>query len=320
MKIKAQDKTQDGVARAPGPLGTTVHARLAWSDFQVVLEVARHKSVAKACEPLALSHVTLLRKLEAIETRLKARLFERVRGRYTLTDAGTVVVDAATGIEPLARTAEMQVLGQDMRPSGLVRVTAAGIVIDHLLAPVLSQFGTAFPEVIIELVTSREHTSLVRREADVAIRVSDQAPDWLVGRKLGLVDFGIYGLKRPGLKPQRRPLADWLPQRRWIGFERDARELKFDRWLSTQVPEASVVLRVDGFSQALTMVRAGLGIALLPTFLEHSCPELQALSDPIPALRTPLWLLTHQELRDTMRIQVLIRAFGPALTHALQGL
>lgn len=314
MKIKSGDV----LSSVSPPDGKKVRGLLAWTDFQTVLAIAQCGSVAKACETLAMSHVTLLRKLDAIETRLKARLFERVHGRYTATAAGEELIAAASSMEPLARSAEMRVLGHDLRPSGLVRVTAAGIVVDQLLPSVLSQFAAAFPEVVIELATSREHASLARREADVAIRVSDQVPDWLVGRKLGDIDFCIYGLRRKAFKPAPRSVEDLVAQRRWISFEREARELKFDRWLDANVPETSVVLRVDGFSAALAMVRGGLGMSLLPTFLERTCPELQALSAPIKALRTPLWLLTHQELRQTMRIKVLMQAFGPALANAVR--
>ena len=310
--------TGDMLASASQFEASGLRSLLAWSDFQTVLVVAQCGSVAKATEVLALSHVTLLRKLDAIETRLKTKLFERVRGRYTPTAAGDELIAAASSMEPLARGAEMRVLGQDLRPSGLVRVTAASIVVDQLLPPVLSQFASAFPDVVIELTTSREHVSLARREADVAIRVSDHAPDWLVGRKLGEVDFCVYGLRRRGFKPVVRPVEELLVQRRWISFEREARELKFDRWLDAHVPDTSVVLRVDGFGAALAMVRAGLGMCLLPTFLERTCPELIGLSEPIKALRTPLWLLTHQELRRTMRVKVLMQAFGPALATAIR--
>lgn len=315
MKIKSPTTLQ----REPEAEALIHRTRLAWTDFQTVLAVAQWRSVAKASVALAVSHVTLLRKLESIETRLNARLFERTRGRYTASTAGEELLAAATAMEPLARTAEMRVLGQDLRPEGHVRVTVASIVINHLLPPVLTQFAHAFPGVVIELAASRDHASLARREADVAIRVADQAPDWLVGRKLGQVQFAIYGLLRPGLNPKRRSTESLCQEPGWVSFEREARELKFDRWLDREVPDPLVSLRVDGFDHALTMVRAGLGKAVLPTFLEATCPELQQLSAPIDELETPLWLLTHQELRNTMRIKVLMRAFGPALSHALQA-
>ncbi len=304
----------DDLARRAEDEALPLRSRLGWSDFQLVLAVARCGSVVRAAPLLAQSHVTLLRKLDAIETRLKARLFDRVRGRYAATTAGEEVLAAAEGMEPLARDAELRVLGQDLRPSGHVRLAVAGIVIDHLLPPVLTQFRRDYPAVTLELVGALDHASLVRREADTALRVSDAVPDWLVGRRLGVVDFAVYTLRRDGPPPALCPVDELLPQRRWISLERDVRDLKFDRWLDTQVPASSVVLRVDAFNHALTMVRAGLGMALLPCFVQRSCPDLQPMTAPIPELRTPLWVLTHRELRNTTRVKVLMQALAGCIS------
>lgn len=312
MKTKVSKTPNNSLSADPPSLG-----RLGWTDFQLLLEVAYSGQLSRAAERLAMSHVTLLRKLASIESRLKARLFDRVRGHYSTTAAGQALVDAAELMAPLARQAEMQVLGQDMRPSGHVRITAAGILISQLLPPVLGQFASSFPDVTLEFLSSRNHLSLVQREADVALRVSDHVPDWLIGRQLATLDFKVYGLRQQGLRQRVQPLAALLAQKRWIGFDSDARDLKFDRWLADHVPASSVVLRVDGFEHALAMLRSGLGIALLPAFLERSCPDLVPLSEVIDALRTPLWLITHQALRNTMRIKVVMQAIGPALAHAV---
>jgi DNA-binding transcriptional LysR family regulator len=302
-------------SREPAP---AAHKLLAWSDFEIVLVVAQVGRLSRAAEALAMSHVTLLRKLAAIESRLKARLFDRARGHYTPTSAGDELITAAHRMAPLARQAEMSVIGQDLRPSGPVRITAAGVLVGHAMPPVLRQFATSFPEVTLELLATRDLVSLTRREADVAFRISDRVPDWLVGRQLALLDFKIYGLRHDGLKPKLQTHQALARQKRWIAFESDARELKFDRWLLDHVPDSSVSLRVDSFEHALAMLRADLGIALLPAFLENSCPELQPLSVAIPELRTPLWVITHKELSQTMRIKVVMQAIGPALAHAVK--
>ena len=292
---------------------------LDWTDFHLVLQIARHGSVAKACAALGTTHSTVLRKLDTVETRLKTRLFERTRGRYVPTPAGHEIEQAASVFEPLAQLAETRVRGQDMRPSGDVRVAVASILVERLIPGVLVQFRSAFPDVRIELVASRDHVSLSRRDADVAIRVADHAPEWMIGRKLADVQFKVYALRRASRQVPLRSVAALAQERRWIAFERDARELKFARWLARQVPDSSVVLRVDNFSHALSMVRSGLGIALLPAFLEEELPELQPLTPAVTELQTPLWLLTHPELKNTTRIKVLMRAFGPALAHAVQA-
>ena len=313
-----QISDSDNLDRSPPVDTQRLRGRLAWSDFQLVLVVAEIGQLSKACEVLAMSHVTLLRKLAAIETRLKVRLFDRVRGHCQPTAAGAELVQAAQVMAPLAQNAELRVMGQDLRPSGHVRVTAAGILVNQLLLPVLRQFAQAFPDVTLEFTASRDHHSLARREADVALRVSDSVPDWLFGRQLGQVDFAVYGLRREGKPQPLQPLAQLLAQKNWIAFERDARDLKFDRWLADRLPERSVLIRSDGFEQALAMVRAGLGVALLPTFVARSGPDVTPLSAEIRALRTPLWLITHKDLRDTMRVKVLMQAVGPALAHALK--
>lgn len=266
-----------------------------------------------------MTHSTLLRKLDQIEHRLKTRMFERTRGHYTPTEAGAEVVEVARGFEVLAVAAETRISGQDLRPRGEVRVSASPIVIEHLMAPALAQFGSAFPEIQIELAASREHVSLRRREAEVAIRIADTVPDWLVGRKLANLRFRIYGPSHSNAKLPLRSVGELTGERRWISFERDADDGKFDRWLASEVPDSRVVLRVDNFSHAATMVRSGLGIALLPAFVEAHIDGLQPLSPPIPALQTPLWLITHPELKDATRVKVLMRAFGPALANAVNA-
>ncbi|MEO8805982.1 MAG: LysR family transcriptional regulator [Burkholderiaceae bacterium] len=293
--------------------------QLAWTDFHTVLVIAQHGSVARACAALGMTHSTLLRKLDQIEHRLKTRMFERTRGEYTPTAAGSEIVDVARGFESVAVAAETRISGQDLRPRGEVRVSAAPIVIEHLMAPALAQFGSAFPEIQIELAASRDHVSLRRREAEVAIRIADNVPDWLVGRKLASLRFRIYGSSRGGANLPLREVDELTGERRWISFERDARDGKFDRWLAREVPDSSVVLRVDNFSHAATMVRAGLGIALLPAFVESHIEGLQPLSPPIAALQTPLWLVTHPELKAATRVKVLLRAFGPALANAVSA-
>lgn len=162
------------------------------------------------------------------------------------------------------------------------------------------------------------NAGLRRREADVAIRVADSVLDWLIGRKLGELQFKIYGLRRRHGAIGIKTIGQLAAESRWIGFEQDSRDLKFDRWLAEVVPAEHVALRVDNFGHALAMVRAGLGIALLPSFLEDTEPTLQPFSAPIAELQTPLWLITHPELKNTARIQVMLRAFGPALAHALE--
>lgn len=316
-KLKSSTKLSDATKVTPISL-TPLHTP--WTDFHIVLTIAREGSVAKACKALGMTHSTLLRKLDWIETHFNARLFERVRGRYTLTAAGQEIEQAARAFEPIAQTAEARAMGQDLKPRGEVRVSVTSVILHHLLPPVLGQFALAFPEIQLEFATSLEQVSLRRREADVAIRVSDAVPDWLVGRKLADLQFKIYGRRQGRANVPLRTEEALARERRWISFERDVHDLKFNRWLAATVPDENVILRVGNFNQALTMVRAGLGIALLPVFLESCAPDLQPLTKPVAKLKTPLWLITHPSLRNTARIHVLMHALAPAIGNTVRAI
>ncbi len=317
MKIHEGDP---GTETVPGAGLDLPRSVTPWSDFHLVLAISREGSVAKACVSLGMTHSTLLRKLDTIESRLKTRLFERGRGIYVLTPAGQLIAQAARDFEPVASEAEANAMGHDLRPSGAVRVSLASVVLNQLLPPILEQFGATFPDVQLELNTTREHVSLRRREADVAIRIADTVPEWLIGHKVADVQFKVYGPGGSRQPAQLKTVRQLAGQRQWIGFDQDASDLKFDRWLAATVPNGKVVLRVDDFSNALAMVRAGLGIALLPTFVEATEPRVQPLSQVIGALTTPIWLITHPEHRRAMRVQIMIRYFRPALMRALSSL
>jgi DNA-binding transcriptional LysR family regulator len=143
-------------------------------------------------------------------------------------------------------------------------------------------------------------------------------PEWLAGRELATVHFKVYARRASRGPAAPRPLDMLRGERRWIAFERGSYDQKFDRWLATQVDEANVVLRVDNFAHAAELARTGLGIALLPTFVERNVPDLEPLTTAVAEMDTPMWLITHPELRSAARVLVMMRAFGPALANALR--
>jgi len=221
-KFAQMQKHADTVGNGIAALRRTgSRSQVAWTDFHTVLVVAQYGIVARACGALGTTHSTLLRKLDQIEHRMRTRMFERTRGQYAPTAAGAEMVEVTRGFETLlAIAAETRISGQDLRPHGEVRVSAAPIVIDYLLAPALAQFGAAFPGIQIELSASRDHVSLRWREAEVAICIADTVPDWLVGRKLAHLRFRIYGSSRGGAILPLRAVCELTAGRRWISFER----------------------------------------------------------------------------------------------------
>jgi DNA-binding transcriptional LysR family regulator len=114
------------------------------------------------------------------------------------------------------------------------------------------------------------------------------------------------------------PLPELLQHAPWVAFERDGAGRVYDRWMLEHLVPENVRVRVDIFNAAAAMLRTGIGVAALPTFMEERLPELVAVSEVIPALDVPVWMLTHPDLRGTARVRAFMRFVGDALAERLK--
>jgi len=292
---------------------------LDWDDLRVALAVADAGSLAGAARALNVNHTTALRRLDALEARLHTRLFERQRGGYVPTEAGELLAREAREIAPRVHDIERRLLGRDLRLTGTVRVTTAFVTMAYLLPRPLADFANSHPGIEVEVAESGALLDLSRRQADVALRISNQVPEHWVGRGLGTVHYKVYAKRGAAGLPQRRtPLAALLEKAPWIAFERETAANRYARWMQQHIAPERVRLRVDIFNSIVSMLRTGLGVGMLPTFVEASEPELIPISAPIDELSTPLWVLTHPDLRRTARIQAFMQQVGDALAARLR--
>ena len=292
---------------------------LDWDDLRVALAVAEAGSLAGAARALNVNHTTALRRLDALEARLNTRLFERQRGGYLPTEAGEMLAQEARAIAPRVDDIERRLLGRDLRLTGSVRLTTAFVAMAYLLPQPLADFAAAHPGIEVEVAESGVLLDLSRRQADVALRLSRQVPEHWVGRTLGQVQYKVYAKRGASGLPQRRtPLATLLGRPPWIAFEREGSANRFARWMQQNIAPTQVRLRVDIFNGMVSMLRTGLGIGVLPVFAAANEPDLLPVSAAIGELTTPLWILTHPDLRRTARIQAFMHSVGDAVAQKLR--
>lgn len=302
---------------------------LDWSDLRHALAVGRLGSVAAAARQLGVNATTVQRRLDALERQLGARLFDRSRGSWRPTDAGVLVLEQARRMADQAEEIERRVLGRDRELTGPLRLTTAFVVMEHLLPQPLADFARAYPGIEVEVAENAFLVDLARRpadavpslsqmQADVALRLSTNVAEHLVGRQLGLTHCRVYALRGAPELPQRvLPLAELLQAAPWVAFERDTSHRVYDRWMREHLDQARVRVRVDIFNAVAALLRTGVGVGLLPTFMQARHPELIPVSDVIAELSVPVWMLTHPDLRGTARVQAFMRFVGDALAARL---
>lgn len=280
-----------------------------WDDLRLALAVARAGSLSGAARRLGVNHTTVSRRLAAFESQLGVRLFDRRPEGLSPTETGESVVDAATRMESEIERASRSVLGRDGRLSGSVRVAVADVW-GVWLMPVFADFARAYPGIELEIVAGNQPTNLTRREADVAIRVSDRPPEHLVGRRVVRIASAVYAA---GAYLEQHP-APPLRGHRWIGWDEALGVRDFEAWLHGVDPEARITCRVNSGEMMLRALAAGLGVARSICPAADDLPGVVRLTEPTPG--RPLWLLTHPDLRRTARI----RAFLDFAAERIAGL
>jgi DNA-binding transcriptional LysR family regulator len=281
-----------------------------WDDLRYVLAILRGKTLSRAAASLRTSHTTVGRRLRAIEERLGVRLFDQTPEGFIPTYAGQAVAATAERMEAEVLAVESQVLGGDVRLAGKLRVGTLDIVFRGY-HDVFSSFAARFPEVELTVTCSDTEVSLPRREADVVLRMTGTPPKYLVGRKVGRVDFAVYGQR--ALVEQLGPDAGYAAYP-WLHWDERLNMTWLDEWLAEHAPGARIALRMDASSVILRdAIRAGIGVHFLACFEGDSDPALTRIGPPHRAFSRDLWLLTLPELRDTSRV----RAF---MDHAVERL
>ncbi|HEY9104155.1 LysR family transcriptional regulator [Chitinimonas sp.] len=273
-----------------------------WDDLRCFLAVQQGGSVSAAARQLAVNHSTVLRRLGRLEAVLAVRLFDRRNSGYLITPAGEALASELAGLGEQIETAQRRLMGQDRAIRGTIRLTSTDTLFASLLTPLLAEFRALYPEVTLELVMSNHFMRLTRREADVAVRGTNQPPDQLLGRCAGRIRTAPYA-SRSYL--DSLPLGASWQDGSWVAPDEALGHLAQARWLAKAIPAAQVVARSDSLVGMLQCVRAGMGTAMLLCPLADDYPELVQLAPASPELDTEIWILAHPDMRQVARVGVL---------------
>ncbi|MFY7866354.1 LysR family transcriptional regulator [Roseateles sp.] len=289
-----------------------------WDDLRYALAIAEAGSLNGAAKALGVQHTTVLRRLDALEQRLGARLFERLRQGYTPTGAGELMAAQARQMRPAIAEMQRRILGRDLELHGSLRLTTAFIASLYLLPEALAAFRRSHPGIEVEVHENSHLVDMSRRDADVALRMNRVVPEHLVGRQVGEVRMRVYARRgAPGLPQTVQPIENLCAHYPWIGFDRERRTRFFDRWMLDHVADERIVMRIDLLHPAVAMARTGVALALLPTLIEGHEPDLLPVSEVLNEVSTPVWLLTHPDLRQTARVRAFMQEVGSHLQATL---
>jgi len=280
---------------------------LDWNDLRYFLAVADGGSTLAAGKALRVSQTTVARRIAALEEALGLPLFEKRQAGYALTPAGEELVERARHVETATVSFAEAAAAQGRDTSGAVRITTQEIFSNTLLGPILRELHEQHPEILIEIDTQQDLLDLGEGEADIALRsTAGEAPAGTVGRSLCIDDWTLYCSReyadRHGVPRTRKDLLGHAI----IGGGGGKLWRHYEAWLKSLGLEGQVAMHHATSTGLLSAVRSGFGIAVLPCIVADAEADLVRCLPPRPDHNRSMWLLTHERVRHTPRVRLVI--------------
>jgi len=274
-----------------------------WNDLRYLLSVARQGSTIAAAKALRVSQSTVHRRLAELEKDLGRPIVKRYATGYRLTELGSQLRPLAERVEEAIAAIERHMTAANDAPTGTVRVTCSETIGYRLMmSPLISAFHARHPGLKAELIMSDQYLDLAKGEADVAIRAGEPDDDRLVGRKIADVPWALFASRSYVGRYGEPADAEAVNRHAVIAFDGQIKDHNAAKWLRSVAPDATVAGRSSSVPGLLLTVRSGLGLAPLPVPLAARDPDLVCVLGPLPGLFSPVYLLTHPDLRHSPRV------------------
>lgn len=273
-----------------------------WERQRAFLAVLREGSLSAAARALSVAQPTVRRRMEELEAALGVPLFTRSSGGLQPTETALELRDHAEAMA-LAADAFVRTGSAGARDiAGTVRISASEVVAVEVLPPMLAALRRTYPGLVFELSPSNRNEDLLRREADIAIRMVRPTQSALVARRIGAVPLGLHA-RADYLAANGTPASlDELRAIGLIGVERDTPSLR-DYQARFGITRDDFVFRSDSDLAQLAAIRAGIGIGICQIPLAARDPALVRVMPEAFALDLETWVVTHEDLRGVARIR-----------------
>ncbi|WP_282048035.1 LysR family transcriptional regulator [Sulfitobacter mediterraneus] len=260
-----------------------------WDNLRYVLSVIEAGSVSAAARNLGVNHATVLRRVATFEAQNGGALFDRNANGYRLLPGKEALVQAVREVENAVLSVERLMLGANPQLSGVVRISSTDTICQYLLPDVLQSLKAEAPQLEIELLSNNSHLNFARMEADLFVRPAMTLPEDMIATSVRPLVFRAYAISPD--------------QDKWFRLQGPLARSAPAKWLSTNVQGDSLRSGSDSFVVLSRMAQSGAGIAILPSFVGEQVTGLVHLVDRMPDIEVPIWVGSHQDLRDIPRIR-----------------
>ncbi len=293
--------------------------RLDWTLLRSFLAVIDAGSLLGAAKRLGTYQPTLSRQITELESQLGLPLFERTGRGLTPTSAGLLIVDAARAMAEAAEAVESSVNSAAQMDRGSVRISAAAMVANYLMPACVAQLRVRHPGIEIEVVASNEVSNLLRRDADIALRMVQPTQESLVARRIAAMPMGAFASKAYLRRRGRPSRAAELVQHDLVGLDADDQLIQGLRDAGMVLTRKDFSVRCDDQVACTRFVEQGAGIGFMPLFVAQQLKSVERLLPGLSAPALPVWLVVHREIKGNPLIRAVYDVLAAAVPRLLEG-
>ncbi|MEO5805477.1 LysR family transcriptional regulator [Devosia sp.] len=292
---------------------------LDWTLLRSFLAVVEGGSLSNAAKSMGATQPTLSRHIRELETALGVILFTRSAQGLDPTKAALGLVDDARAMGAAAEALNLKAQGRSQQLFGTVRITASVIVANLMLPPILATLRQVEPSIQIEIVASDANQNLLRRDADIAIRMADPTQNALIARRLGDSPMGLFATRGYFDRRGRVASREDLKNHDLIGLDRSDLLIRGFAAYGISLTREQFALRTDDGMLTWNLLLAGAGVGIAQVILAKRHSELEQV-DAVSGLGAlPVWLVMSEEVRSNARIRRVADFLSEAVGGLLRG-
>jgi len=298
-------------------MGPAIHlcmtSDIGWELYRSFLSVLIEGSLSGAARALGVAQPTVGRHVAALEKSLGLALFTRSQIGLMPTEAALSLRSYAEAMQSTAAALERAAASQGTGVRGTVRVTASDVIGVEVLPPIIASLRDEHPDLVLELVLTDRMQDLLRREADIAVRMARPRQELLVARRVGQIELGLHAhqryLSRHGTPNTMADLANHA----LIGFDQTTAFIRSaGKGLSGWRREA-FAMRTDNNLAQLALIRSGAGIGVCQAAIARRDDSIVRLFPRQFSLQMETWITMHEDLRNSPRCRVAFDALVKGL-------
>ncbi|MFL0800369.1 MAG: LysR family transcriptional regulator [Agarilytica sp.] len=271
-----------------------------WDTIKLFLALHREGSARSVANQYGLSPSTVTRRISDLEEELDVKLFNRLSSGFQLTEEAQELLHIALRMEADAYEIERRLQAKSGNMAGPIRVTIPSHIIAKPFMDSLAVFSEQNPSVDLEILPSYTAFDLSRGEADIALRIMMKdavPPEHLIGSKLVDIYCAVYGSKK---YIDSHDLRDETASN-WVGWDDESR---YPDWVvSSRYPHLPIKHRFNDPYMQLYAAKADMGLVMMPCFMCDKESDLMRIPAHDKWHRFDLWMLSHPDLRDTLRFR-----------------